>query len=179
MACRQSEVNVLEIGFGTGLNAFLTSLEASPRKKEISYISYEPYPIESQLYSQLNYAEQTGHPELKELFLQMHELEFGVTFKADIGFTLYKIKEQIETADLPRDFFHLVYFDAFAPAVQPELWTCEIFRKLLSAMQPGGIFVTYSARGEVRRNLIMAGFMVERLPGAPGKREMLRASKPG
>lgn len=177
MACRQSQINLLEIGFGTGLNAFLTYLESAQWGKEVNYYSYEPFPIEPQTFMQLNYAEQTGHPELRDVFRMMHAFDLGQRFEAGIGFTLHKIKEQIETASLPAEFFHLVYFDAFAPVVQPELWTYEIFRKIFEAMHGNGILVTYSARGEVRRNLVKAGFAVERLPGAPGKREMLRALK--
>jgi tRNA U34 5-methylaminomethyl-2-thiouridine-forming methyltransferase MnmC len=176
-ACSQKKLNILEIGFGTGLNAFLTFIEADKQNFELNYITYEPFALQTETWQQLNYPQLFNNPRDSEIFTLLHEAVWGIPVALGDNFVLHKRDEKIEDAILPEHFFNLIYFDAFAPAVQPELWTYQIFKKIFEATASDGILVTYSAMGEVRRNLIKAGFIVERIPGPPGKREMLRAIK--
>lgn len=176
-ACKQEQLNVLEIGFGTGLNAFLSFYEAEMSGLEINYMAYEPFPLGSEIWKKLNHWQFIDHAKARDTFNLIHSSEWGRGVALNERFTLKKIIEKIEKALLSENHFNLVYFDAFAPAIQPELWTLQIFSKIYRAVAADGILVTYSAMGEVRRNLIKAGFSVERLPGPPGKREMLRAWK--
>lgn len=167
-------VSILEIGFGTGLNAFLTSLEAQNEKFKIKYTGVEAYPVESSELGKLNYAELIGVTNAE--FLQLHSTSWEISSEINPYFTLIKRKmffSEIEEINA----FNLIYFDAFGARVQPELWTEIIFRKMYQSLKVGGVLVTYSAKGSVRRALQAVGFNVERLPGPPGKREMLRATK--
>jgi tRNA U34 5-methylaminomethyl-2-thiouridine-forming methyltransferase MnmC len=171
------EINLLEIGFGTGLNAFLTYLKCNKNKVKVNYYSIEPYPLSSEIYRQLNYSEILGKKGPRHLFISLHKFEWNRMVNLNEYFSLTKMKEKLEGTKLRLDFFHLVYFDAFSPDVHPELWTQGIFEKIYSSLKTDSIFVTYSAKGAVRRNLQEAGFEVERIPGPKGKREMLRAFK--
>ena len=173
----KSSINILEIGFGTGLNAWLTLLECTKKKSHIYYHAVEPFPLSSSIYSRLNYAEIITNQHPKNLFLSLHETAWNSNIKINEFFNLKKQNQKLEETMLQNDFYDLVYYDAFSPAVQPELWTAAIFEKIYKAMRINGIFVTYSAKGSVRRNLKEAGFEVERLPGPKGKREMIRAIK--
>lgn len=166
-------VRVLEIGFGTGLNTFLTLLDAIKRQTPVIYTSLELYPLTWKEIEPLQYPE-TIAPRQSRLFQQLHKAEWNKKIEITPEFTLYKIQ-----ADLTRytfeEQFDVVYFDAFAPEKQPELWEEAIFSKIAAAMPPGGVLSTYCAKGEVRRRLQRAGFTVERLPGPiNGKREILR-----
>jgi tRNA U34 5-methylaminomethyl-2-thiouridine-forming methyltransferase MnmC len=176
-ACKQEQLNVLEIGFGTGLNALLTFYEAEMSGLEINYMAYEPFPLGSEIWQELNHWQFIDHAKARKTFDLMHASEWGRGVALSEKYMLQKIALNIEQAILPENYFNLVYFDAFAPAIQPELWTLQIFSKIYQGVAADGILVTYSAMGEVRRNLKQAGFIVERLPGPPGKREMLRAWK--
>ncbi|MBC8488741.1 MAG: tRNA (5-methylaminomethyl-2-thiouridine)(34)-methyltransferase MnmD [Bacteroidetes bacterium] len=171
------EINVLEIGFGTGLNAFLTCLISSETGKKVNYFGIEPFPIQSEIYSKLNYPELLGNAESRRLFLLLHSTEWGKCVKINEHFKLKKIKKRFEGVDLKQAFFNLIYFDAFAADIQPELWRKNIFNKIYNTLRDQGIFVTYSAKGSVKRNLQDAGFYVEKIPGPKGKREMIRAVK--
>ncbi|OQX81824.1 MAG: hypothetical protein B6D61_00130 [Bacteroidetes bacterium 4484_249] len=170
-------INLLEIGFGTGLNALLTFLNCKKKQTRVNYYSIEPYPLLSEIYEQLNYPEILGKRNIREIFIQMHKSEWNTEVNLNKYFSLKKMKEKLESINLPSDFYHLVYFDAFAPDVNPELWVQDIFDKIYVSMITDGVFVTYSAKGAVRRNLQKSGFRVERIPGPKGKREMLRAVK--
>ncbi len=176
-SCMQANLNILEVGFGTGLNALLTFIESDEAGLQINYVCYEPFPLLPHIYRNLNYPDLLTHPLAGKVFLEMHASGWNSTIIMSKHFQFCKIHEKIEFASLPGNYFQLIYFDAFAPSVQPELWSEQIFRKLYDASQTNGILVTYSAMGEVRRNMIKAGYRVQRLPGAPGKREMLRATK--
>jgi tRNA U34 5-methylaminomethyl-2-thiouridine-forming methyltransferase MnmC len=176
-ACSSQQLNILEIGFGTGLNALLTFFESEAGKFQIHYTACEPFPLAEQLWKQLNYANLFSEENAGLFLKKMHTTDFDHEVQISRNFRFLKIAEKIENVKLPADHFHLVYFDAFAPAVQPELWTYQVFKKLFDATAIDGVLVTYSAMGEVRRSMIKAGFEVERLPGPPGKREMLRAVK--
>lgn len=170
-------INLLEIGFGTGLNTWITLLESYKENQAINYITLEPFPIPVNIYKQLNYPNQSLIKGNRDLFLQLHEQPWNEDIRITEYFTLSKHKTSIEKFIFESNNIHLVYFDAFAPDIQPELWKSEIFIKLYDLMAIGGILVTYSAKGLVRRNLLQSGFRVERIEGPPGKREMLRATK--
>lgn len=169
-------LNVLEMGFGTGLNALLTLIAATEKKLPVHYHALEPFPLDEEEWSALNYIDLLHRPECQTAFLKMHreESESGIALNPD--FMLYRYKIPVQEFQSP-EAFDLVYYDAFAPDVQPELWTTELFQKIYAMMADGGVLVTYCAKGAVRRSLSSIGFKVERIPGPPGKREMLRAVK--
>lgn len=169
-----SPVIVGEAGFGTGLNAFLTLKWALQNRVPVAYETYEKFPISREIAEE--YAEKTGFPD-KDIFMQLHESEWNKPVILNPYFTLHKRQKDFREIDR-KNYWHVFYFDAFSPRVQPELWELSVLKRIFEGLQPGGIFVTYSAKGSVRRNLVKAGFQVERLPGPPGKREMLRGIKP-
>ena len=174
----QPVVRILEVGFGTGLNAFLSLLEADRSGKTIHYTAIEPFPLEPAIIKLLNYPELLG-ASTASLFKMLHEVVWNREMQITDHFVLYKILHDLKNIELQSGFFDLVYFDAFGPEVQPELWTEEIFRKIFSSIKKKGILVTYSAKGSIRRALKNAGFTVEKLAGPPGKREITRAIKNG
>lgn len=167
-------VSILEIGFGTGLNAFITLLEAQKSKQHVNYVGVEAYPIAPGEIVSMNYADELGAP--SNWFAQLHQTEWETENAISEYFTLTKRQQFFhEIKDQSR--FDLIYFDAFGYRVQPELWSLEIFQKMYAALKPNGVLVTYAARGVIKRNMIGAGFTVEKLAGPPGKREMFRATK--
>lgn len=168
-------VTILEIGFGTGLNALLMWVEALSHQKSVRYWSVETDPLSAEEIHQLNYPQQLG--QYSSLFSELHLAPWNEEMQLDSFFQIKKIEAAIERLILPNHFFDAIYFDAFGPDVQPELWTEYIFTKLNSTLKKGGILVTYSAKGSVRRALKSAGFNVEKLPGPPGKREITMAIK--
>jgi len=174
---QQTQINVLEIGFGTGLNAFLTLLAAEKTNAEINYTGIEAFPLEQTIISKLNYtAELKSTDKEKQLFTKLHQVEWEGYQKITDNFNLTKTK--IELADFKTSQqFDVIYFDAFGPRVQPEMWTETIFKNMYSCLVEGGVLVTYCAKGSVKRALKAVGFKVEPLPGPPGKREMMRAIK--
>ena len=168
------ELAILEIGFGTGLNALLTSQEAVEFDKIISYDGVEAYPISFDQVQGLNYPEQLDVD--SSIFLKLHEVAWETPQKITPHFLL--LKQQKFFKDITAiNMYHLIYFDAFGARVQPELWTQEVFKTMYDALKKDGVLVTYAAKGSVRRAMQAVGFKVERLPGPPGKREMLRATK--
>ncbi len=169
--------NILEIGFGTGLNAYLTLQQCLETDVNVNYVVLEPFPIKEEIWQQLNYPEIIKFPGGEKIFRELHNCEWENLIKIHPQFRIQKHILGIEKIELRDDFFNLVYFDAFAPEIAPELWTLSVFQKIIKAMKKGGVFVTYSAKGAVRRALQSAGFEVERIPGPKGKREMLRAFK--
>lgn len=169
-------IAILEIGFGTGLNAFLTSLFAEENGASINYTGVEAYPVESSEITQLNYSELMNTS--TKTFTQLHKSSWEVPVAISEKFILTK-REQFFSEIKDKEAFHIIYFDAFGARVQPELWTEAVFRAMYEALLPKGVLVTYSAKGSVRRAMQAVGFVVERLPGPPGKREMLRAIKVG
>lgn len=171
------EIKILEVGFGTGLNALLTFDEAKIKNVSVEYYAVEPFPLNAEEIRKLNYCLFIGSDYIEDIFYKMHQAQWGATAEITKTFILTKINASINSLDLPQNRFDLIYFDAFAPTIQPELWTREIFCKLYQSMCIGGIIVTYSAKGEIRRMWSAAGLRVERLPGPPGKREMLRGIK--
>ena len=171
----KKEIRVLEIGFGTGLNAFLTLLDSMQADRHITYYSMELYPLDIALVQNLNYGKVLCARE-EDMFMALHEAPWNQSASITPNFTLHKMKGDCNQAELPNEI-DLVYFDAFAPDKQPEMWNQELFNKLYFRMNAGGILTTYCAKGAVRRTMKESGFSVERIPGPPGKREMLRATK--
>ena len=166
----EAEINVLEFGFGTGLNAFLTALEAEKQNIKIRYIALEKFPLSQEITNQLNYL--TAN---LLLFKHINKVEWGSPISINPHFILQKLAIDFADFDFPT-CYDVVYFDAFAPDKQPEVWSQKLFDKIFAAMNPGGILTTYCAKGNVRRMMQQAGFTVERISGASGKREMLRAN---
>ena len=173
LATSLTSLRLLEVGFGTGLNALLTMVEASRQQRNVHYTALELYPLEKRLVSRLNYCRLIEEAE-EDLFLRMHDLPWNREHRLTDHFTLLKLRADLTTCQLPGDY-DLVYHDAFSAEVQPEMWSADVFSRIAKAMVPGGILVTYAAKGSVRRALRQTGFRVEKLPGPPGKREMTRA----
>lgn len=171
-------VSILEIGFGTGLNAFITYLESPKLNQSIHYVGVEAYPVDSSEVVAMNYVDELNAAIEKAVFKKMHESEWDKKVVLNSEFELIKRKQFFDEID---DFeqFDLIYFDAFGYRVQPELWSTAIFKKMYNALKPQGKLVTYAARGVVKRSMIEVGFTVEKLAGPPGKREMFRATKAG
>lgn len=168
-------LHMLEMGFGTGLNAFLTAIEAYRHPYPISYSAIEAYPLEMATAAALNYPDYLGH---EDIFSNLHVAPWNAAVSIHDSFSIYKLATDLLDYTC-RDKFHLIYFDAFAPEAQPQLWTEAVFHKLAGCMHPGGILVTYCSKGIVRRAMQAAGWQVAKLPGPPGKREMVRAVYPG
>jgi tRNA U34 5-methylaminomethyl-2-thiouridine-forming methyltransferase MnmC len=182
-----SEVSILEIGFGTGLNSLISFMESIQRNLKIQYTGIEKYPVSEEEANSLEYAKSLKeyHSEISNSLSEVEGF-YSELMKANWEefsiinnqFQLRKIQADFLEVDYPNEEFDLIYFDAFGARVQPELWTEELLGKIYSSMKKGGIFTTYSAKGSVRRALISVGLEVEKRPGPPGKREMLVARKP-
>lgn len=171
-----SEISILEAGFGTGLNAWLTIIYAEEHQKKINYHSIEKYPLTENETNCLNYKDYTQHP-TPELFGKLHHCRWEEDFELTPYFCFHKHQNDFREITFPPSF-DIVFFDAFNPDVQPHLWTEEVFQKFYDALKPNGILVTYCVKGIVKQALRNVGFTLKRLPGPPGKREMLRATKP-
>ena len=172
----KSNIRIFEMGFGTGLNAFLTLIYALNHSVEIRYTAIEAFPVEEEILKSLNYGKILNDGRFENYLSEIHSSSWEEWNDLNEKFLLKKI--QTSLLDYRSDEkFDLVYFDAFAPNVQPELWTAEVFGKIFDSMDFSGILVTYCCKGDVKRNLKSAGFSFEKLPGPPGKREMLRARK--
>ncbi|MBU2928425.1 tRNA (5-methylaminomethyl-2-thiouridine)(34)-methyltransferase MnmD [Winogradskyella psychrotolerans] len=174
---KTESISILEIGFGTGLNAFLTLIEAEKLKLNINYVGVEAYPVQLEEIKQLNYIELISK-EHEANFEKLHDTPWEESSEITSNFQLEK-QEKFFKDITTENAFNIIYFDAFGARVQPDLWTEDIFKIMFKALKPNGILVTYSAKGSVRRAMQAVGFTVERLPGPPGKREMLRAQKKG
>lgn len=169
-------VSILEIGFGTGLNTFITYLEAMGLGQSIDYVGVEAYPVSEAEIEAMNYLEELEALESKDVFVKIHSSNWEEKSKLSDAFSLTKRKQFFEDIE-DIEKFDLIYFDAFGYRVQPELWSTAIFEKMYRALKPNSVLVTYAARGVVKRSMIEVGFAVEKLAGPPGKREMFRARK--
>ena len=169
------EPRVLEIGFGTGLNALLT-LEEAKKGRVVHYTTLERFPLSQDVIEKLDYASFVSD-EMASFYLSLHQAPWNSWVQLTPFFHLRKVEADFTVLEL-KEKYDVIYFDAFAPEKQPEMWSQEIFDQMYACLDEGGILVTYCAKGEVRRMLQRAGFTVERLPGPPqGKREILRARK--
>ncbi|MCV6630674.1 MAG: tRNA (5-methylaminomethyl-2-thiouridine)(34)-methyltransferase MnmD [Flavobacteriaceae bacterium] len=172
----KKEIQLLEIGFGTGLNAFISYLELLNYDTKVHYTGIEAYPVVETEWRALNYVHCLDATVHQSIFEAMHEAPWEENLALSSHFKL--IKSQLKFEEISaKNTYDLVYFDAFGARVQPELWTEVIFDRMFQAMKSEGVLVTYAAKGSVRRAMQEVGFTVERLPGPPGKREMLRATK--
>lgn len=169
-------VSILEIGFGTGLNAFITYLEYPKFNQKIDYVGVEAYPVTIEEAKMMNYVAELNAENERAVFDKLHQCNWGEAVILNEDFVFTKRKQFFAAID-DVEKFDLIYFDAFGYDVQPELWTAEIFYIMHKALKNKGVLVTYAARGVIKRNMIEAGFRVEKLEGAPGKREMFRAIK--
>lgn len=168
---RSKNISILEVGFGTGLNALLTLQYAIKHQLQVRYTALEPFPLTQEVWSKLNYGER-GEGQFKAL----HEAEWDGEVFLTSAFTIHKHAQTLQDVELGGNY-DVIYFDAFAPAVQPELWTYASLEKAVKLLKSGGVFVTYSAKGQLKRDLKSLGLTVETLAGPPGKNEMVRGSR--
>ncbi len=171
------KVKILEMGFGTGLNAILTLDYSIKHKKHIDYFTIEKYPVTIEEIIELDYPIVLNLPNLKSNYITLHESEFETQHQINSYFSFLKYHNDLKTIDLPCNNFHLIYFDAFAPQHQPDLWTPEILQKMYNCLLPNGFLITYCAQGQFKRNLKAVGFQIISLPGPIGKREITKAIK--
>ena len=174
---QNEELNIFEVGFGTGLNLMLAIEFALENKTEMRYWGVEAFPIEPELFGQLNYCGSVKVDGCEELFRRIHKMDWETEAELLDRIKAKKIKGYLEEIMLPEEYFDVIFFDAFSPRSNPELWTVEVFEKLFRAMKPDASLVTYCVQGNARRAMKAAGLVVEKLPGPPGKREMARARK--
>ncbi|MEL1247636.1 tRNA (5-methylaminomethyl-2-thiouridine)(34)-methyltransferase MnmD [Flavobacterium helocola] len=171
----QDTISILEIGFGTGLNAFITFLETI-NKEKVNYVGVEAYPISQEEIAQMNYVSELDSEMYQEIFDKMHSCDWEKQETITENFHLTKRKQFFQDIE-DKNQFDLIYFDAFGFPLQPELWSEVIFKKMYDALLPKGTLVTYACRSSIKNAMLSVGFSIEKLPGAPGKREMLRATK--
>ena len=173
----KSELSILEIGFGTGLNALLTAVYCDKEEKIVTFSALEAYPLSTEILDNIQYHRLIENVNAKLYFRLLHSAgNTPVSISKNFLFAL--TNSRLEEWNGSKNEFDLVYFDAFSPEAQPELWTGEIFEKMFNCLKPGGILVTYSCKGIVKRAMKSAGFLIQKLPGPKGKREILRAIKP-
>lgn len=165
---------VFEVGFGTGLNSWLSAEYSKSNKVQIDYHCIEKYPVPIELAQQMNFTESE---ESKLLFDKIHSVDWELSNTISDYFTITKYQADLDIFHVPEGL-DLIYFDAFAPEKQENMWTDKIFQKMFDSLKSGGVLVTYCAKGIIRRRMQSIGFEVSRIPGPPGKREMLRAVKP-
>lgn len=168
-----ASIEILEVGFGTGLNTLLTVQHVKTLKNKINYTSLETFPLPEELWSKLNYADSSS----RDYFNTIHTAPWGIRLPITGNFDLLKLNTGLEKANLLLNHYDLIFFDAFAPSKQPALWQLPILEKVVKSMKPGGIYVTYCAKGQLKRDLKSLGLKVESLPGPPGKMEMVRGTK--
>lgn len=171
----KNPVKILEIGFGTGLNALLTAAYSVRNNLKVEYTTLEAFPVNESIWQQLNYPQ--GETESK-IFYNLHHTAWDEWTEPVPGFMLKKINTTLQLASLGHNYFDVVYFDAFAPNKQPEMWELPMLQKTVQSLVSKGVFVTYCAKGQLKRDLASLGTTVEALQGPPGKREMIRAVKP-
>lgn len=172
----KKSIRLLEVGLGTGLNAFLSFIEAKKYGLEIHYLAIEANPIPLGTAEELNYPQVLNAHDYDEVFMQLHRSDWGKEIELAERFAFKKMNDKVQNIDFDEQF-DLIYFDVFAPNFEPELWERQMLEKMFHALLPGGIMVTYCAKGEFKRTLKAIGFQVEALQGPPGRREMTRAKK--
>jgi tRNA U34 5-methylaminomethyl-2-thiouridine-forming methyltransferase MnmC len=167
------EVSIFEVGFGTGLNALLAAQFAIENEVKINFTSLEPFPLALNIINQLNYAQLIDHDKFKTVFEELHAAAWEKAVEINPYFSIHKVKSKLEDFQTD-DKFDVLFFDAFAPNKQAELWTADLMARCYNLLKESGVFTTYSAKGQLKRDLKSVGFEVETLPGPPGKKEMVR-----
>ena len=168
-----SHISILEMGFGTGLNSLMSMKEAMDQNKTIQYTGYEKFPISDSTADEIGYGQIFN---LENEYSEMHSCSWNEIHQMHPLFSFRKIRDDINNLE-EQNTYDVIYFDAFAPSAQEELWSIELFNKMYDSIKSDGVLVTYCAKGQVKRNMKAAGFIIEPLPGPPGKREMTRARK--
>jgi tRNA U34 5-methylaminomethyl-2-thiouridine-forming methyltransferase MnmC len=174
---KKKEVHIFEMGFGTGLNAMLSMVEADRVNQKVYYTGIEAFPLEMEIIQQIGY-EELVDIKFNNNFKKMHLCEWAKNHIFSETFSFEKIHAKIQDYTFVENTVDLVYFDAFGPRAQEEMWAISILEKMYRILKSGGVFVTYCAKGQVKRDLKALGFTLEILEGPPGKREMTRAIKP-
>ncbi|MBX2897221.1 MAG: tRNA (5-methylaminomethyl-2-thiouridine)(34)-methyltransferase MnmD [Cyclobacteriaceae bacterium] len=169
---KQEQLTILEVGLGTALNAWLTLRVPAVAALQIRYFAIEKFPLVQEVWQQLNYATHD-----RPLYEKIHNLPWNTWQQVALHAALFKSENTLQQIELPDIHFDLIYYDAFAPNKQPDMWTVDMLQKVVLKLQTGGVFVTYCAKGQLKRDLRALGLEVESLPGPPGKREMIRAVK--
>ncbi len=173
----KNELKIFEVGFGTGLNALLTIIAAQKQGVSVYYETIEKYPVLLEVIKELNYTQLLENEKYRPPFHSMHLSTWNNEHAVTSNFTFKKIHESLLNFQPPLQAFNVIYFDAFAPENQPEMWTVDVMRKLYQLLKPDGILVSYCSKSSFRKTLVAAGFEVDKLQGPPGKREMVRAHK--
>jgi len=173
----KGKINILEVGMGTGLNVLLSWAYAKKHGLKVEYNAIEAFPLSSDLWTLLNYAQELDLPFSKEVFSKIHSSAWGQEIVLDDNFSLIKKEEAIQESILLNNHFDVVYFDAFNPDLEPNLWTEKVFQKIYTSMNNNSVLSTYSTKGLIKRALKSCGFGIEKKPGPPGKREILNAIK--
>lgn len=176
LSLKSKKIRILEVGFGTGLNALLTACESFVLEREIEYVGVEAYPVPFELLQKMDYASLIDHKNAFKYYNHMIQDFWGKEQLIHDSFKLTKVKQKIENYEC-HETFDIIYFDAFGPRVQEEMWTIAIMEKMYNSLNINGFLVTYCAKGQFKRDLKTVGFQVFDLPGPPGKREMVRAVK--
>jgi tRNA U34 5-methylaminomethyl-2-thiouridine-forming methyltransferase MnmC len=178
LLAKKNPIRIFEVGFGTGLNAWLTYKRIAGSDAKVIYHSIEPYPLTEEIYTNLNYTKDSEDKTLNDFFSKLHNAPWNEELEMNGNFILKKIKLRLEDYNsIPEGNFDLIYYDAFAPSKQADMWLPENILKMYSMLSEGGLLVTYCARGQFKRDLKAAGFTVETLEGPPGKKEMTRGRK--
>jgi tRNA U34 5-methylaminomethyl-2-thiouridine-forming methyltransferase MnmC len=170
----KKSIKILEIGFGTGLNALLTAQYAKEKSVTVEYTTLEAFPVNESIWQQLTYAQSETE---RDIFYKLHHEPWDQWTEVMPGFMLKKVNSTLQLVSFDHTYFDLIYFDAFAPNKQPEMWTLPMLQKTIDSLRTSGVFVTYCAKGQLKRDLASCGTSVETLQGPPGKREMIRAIK--
>lgn len=172
-----ASLRIFEVGFGTGLNALLAYEAAEKLAVHIQYTTLEPFPLGNETVAALNYGSMLAEGVFAEAFQQLHTAAWGEPEKIGDHFELLKYQSRLEDFMPLPAAYDLVFFDAFAPSKQAELWEKALLEKVANGMAPAAVFTTYCAKGQLKRDLKALGLQVETLPGAPGKKEMVRATR--
>jgi len=172
-----SEIRILEVGFGTGLNALLTFLESEDKMVNVLYHTVEAFPLPKNLIDQLNYGDCLNRGKTQQILHALHAADWDKEVSLSSNFTICKVLGDVQKTTLETERFDMVYYDAFAPSKQPELWSLEVLKRVIASLKVNRIFVTYSASGQLKRDLRKLGMEIETLVGPPGKKEMTRATK--
>ncbi len=172
----RGSIRIFEMGFGTGLNALLTLIASEKLQQKIFYEAIEPFPLTAGEVGELNYCDILNRKDLQPIFEVLHSCDWKKEIAITNKFFFKRSNSELQNYKAS-ELKNLIYFDAFDPNVQPELWTTEIFESMFSILEPKGVLVTYSSKGTARRAMEAAGFSVEKLSGPPGKREMIRGSR--